>query len=180
MMTTTITPKTCYQLLDKYGIDGNVLKHVKKVEKIATHLGKKLKEKEKNTNLNLITTSALLHDIGKKLANHTKMNHIEAGTIILKGEELPEHAEICRTHSIYAFYTDAEYPKTWEAKIVNYADKRVIEDKIVTLDERLNYFRKKINKNHIKKIEKNLKLLEQEILEKIQTNIKLDELKQEK
>lgn len=176
-MTTTIKLKKCRDLLDKYGIYGKVLKHVKKVEEIATHLGAKLKEKEKNINLNLITTSALLHDIGKKVADCTKMNHIEAGTIILKGEELPEHAEICRTHSIYAFYNDEEYPKTWEAKIVNYADKRVIEDKIVTLDERLNYFRKKINKNHINKIEKNLKLLEKEIFEKIQTNIKLDELK---
>lgn len=162
-----ISRKKCLRLLDKYGIQGDVLKHILKVEEIATFIGTQLKQKGIIVNLKLLSAGALLHDIGKLVADHTKMEHVEAGTIILRGEGFPELAEICKKHAIYAFLKNETTPISWEEKIVNYADKRVLGDVFVSLEDRLVYLRKNLEKKNysFKVIEKKLKIVEKEIFD---------------
>ena len=62
---------------------------------------------------------------------------------------------------------------TWEEKIVFYADKRVVDDKIVSLEERLKYIKNRyahINEKLMDKyseIEKKILILENEIFSEI-------------
>ena len=165
----------CLKLLDKYGIEGNVLEHSLKVEEVAIFLAKRFKEKNVDVNLELVSRGALLHDIGKVVADHTKMNHIDAGTIILRGEGFYDLAEICRTHAI-SFFIDKNFLLvSLEQKIVNYADKRVLGDKLVSLNERLVYLKKRYisDEQTFLEIKKNLEFLEKEIFDVLKIDKKL-------
>lgn len=167
-----ISRNDCLKLLDKYGIEGDVLQHSLKVEEVAVFLGKKLKEKNVDVNLDLISRGALLHDIGKVVADHTKMDHVEAGTVVLRGEGFYDLADICRTHAIYVFIDKTSLLVSLEQKIVNYADKRVLGDKLVSLDERLVYLKKRYidDEQSFLEIKKNLEVLEKEIFDVIQVD----------
>ena len=138
-----ISRKDCLNLLDKHGIQGKVFNHILKVEQIAVFLGEKLKEKGIDINIDLLRASALLHDIGRNLADHTKMDHVEAGVIILRGEGLSEIADIIRKHSINAIVEEDKIPVTWEEKLVYYADKRACEDQLISIDERISDLKKR-------------------------------------
>jgi len=175
-----INRENCLKLLDKHGIQGKVLNHILKVEKIAVFLGEKLKEKGFLIDIELLQASALLHDIGKNYADHSKMNHVEAGEIILKSEGFPEVAEIIRKHSINAIVEEDKVPRTWEEKLVYYADRRAKEDQLVSVDERISDLKKRypdIN-SFIDNAEPKIKLLEKEIFEKIDVSIELTELRE--
>ncbi|MBT3304189.1 HD domain-containing protein [Candidatus Woesearchaeota archaeon] len=132
-----ITHEEALDLLKKHGIEGFVLKHVLRVNQIAVYLAKKLKEKGESVNVELTDIASLLHDIGKKLADSTPMNHIDAGVKILNDEGMKEIGEVIKKHSINAIVEEDKIPTTWEEKLIFYADRRVIEDKIASLDERI-------------------------------------------
>ena len=79
--------------------------------------------------------ASLLHDV-KKLS---KSDHVIEGYEFIKSLGFPEVAVIIRKHGLSHIDNDDFMPKTWEEKIVFYADKRVNHDKIVNLDERFDY-----------------------------------------
>ncbi len=125
------------------------MRHSLKVNQLAMFLGKKLKDKGEDVNLELLEVSSLLHDVGKLLGDKIG-SHITAGCKILNERGLPDIANIIKKHPIYAILNEDTTPKTWEEKLVFYADRRVMEDKIVSLDERTNDHAKR--KPKIKKI----------------------------
>ena len=63
--------------------------------------------------------------------------HEEAAAELLK-KDYPEVAQVIRTHKYAAITGGQNQPKTWEQKLVYYADKRVMHDEIVTLTQRLD------------------------------------------
>ncbi len=176
-----ISRTNCLKLLDKHGIRGRVLNHILKVEQIAVFLGEKLKGKGINIDIDLLRVSALLHDIGKDLADHTKMDHVEAGVTILKEEGLSEIAEVIRKHPINAIVEEDKIPMTWEEKLVFYADRRACEDQLVSVDERILDLRRRYPSIDlfIAKAEPKIKQLEKEIFDKIDVDVELNELKKD-
>lgn len=88
-------------------------------------------------NRELVQASALLHDITKTRSFRTGENHAQTGGAYLSGLGYYEVGEIIRQHVILDTYFEAETPS--EAEVVNYADKRVLHDRIVPLDDRMNY-----------------------------------------
>jgi uncharacterized protein len=92
-----------------------------------------------NINRKLIRASALLHDITKPRSFDTGENHAMTGGEYLSELGYPEVGHIVRQHVKLDSYTAAAQPN--EAEVVNYADKRVLHDRVVPLDDRMAYIR---------------------------------------
>ncbi len=88
-------------------------------------------------NIKLAKSAALLHDITKVRSFKTGEKHSDTGGELLASLGFPETGDIVRQHVFLDKYDDA-LPVT-EAEIINYSDKRVLHDKIVPLNERLDY-----------------------------------------
>lgn len=174
-----ITHEEALKLLKKYGIGSKVLKHILKVNQISVYLAKKLKEKGVNVDVELTDIASLLHDIGKKLSDETPMNHVEAGVKILNDEGMQEIGEIIKKHSINAIVEEDNIPTTWEEKLIFYADRRVVEDQLVSLDERITDLRTRYPdiEEFLSKAIPKIKELENEIFSLINTSKELKELK---
>ena len=69
-------------------------------------------------------------------ARYKGLQHEDAACRLLE-DEYPELAQVIRKHRYAGILSGQDKPRTWEEKIVYYADKRVMHDKIVPLKARL-------------------------------------------
>ena len=138
----------CMQILAKNKTPSNVIDHSKAVCKIAEEITDNLIKKGFNVNKDLVIVSALPHD-----TERVKDNHVEEGAKLLKAMGFPEIANIVKKHSLNGIDKEENQPQTYEEKIILYADKRVIKDKIVTLKERFDDLEKRYNINLSKEFE---------------------------
>jgi uncharacterized protein len=135
MQTTIPTRDECLFLIEKHGMLPNIVRHSLTVEKVAVFLGHALIKAGEACDLPEIVAGALLHDITKTRSIRTHENHAVTGENLLK--ELGYHrvAEIVRCHiELPAMKIEASGVSPEE--LVNYADKRVCQDSVVTLSER--------------------------------------------
>jgi HD superfamily phosphodiesterase len=152
-------------LIKKYRVPKRIMAHMKKVAEVAVFIGEKIARNGGKVDITKLRQAALLHDIVKicdfrdfsvveEIEEFSDKDmefwkslykschaagHIETACKILKDINEPVLAEIIRKHR-YNCVIDpdrTERPSTWEEKILLYADKRVAEDKIVSLKERL-------------------------------------------
>jgi uncharacterized protein len=156
------TREQAFDMLKEYCVPLHILKHSLAVAELAVWLAEKLKEKGKQVDVDLVDRACLLHDIARvcdfvKLdhgkfeqivteqdkikweeikAKYEGLNHEDAAYQILK-EEYPVLALTIRRHKYSAMLNEEDKPQTWEEKIVYYADKRVMHDKVVPLKKRL-------------------------------------------
>ncbi len=72
-----------------------------------------------------------------KLKTEYKANHHEDTAYELLKEQYPVLALTIKKHRYTALLDENDRPNTWEEKIVYYADKRVMHERIVSLKERL-------------------------------------------
>ena len=146
--------KTINKLYDKYGVPDNIKAHMKSVSKVAVKLAKKLNESGENIDIDFMEACGLLHDIAKFITLNNGGNHAEIGEQILQSEGFSEIGIIIRSHS-NDFVVDKDGYKKWfsqpmENKILNYSDFRVLNDKVVSLDKRLEYLNERYPKSHDK------------------------------
>lgn len=139
------TEQECFELLKQEKVPHNIVEHSIVVTKAAIALANKLIEKGESINLDLLKAGGLLHDIDKikTLQNH---NHGHEGYDFLMKKKYVEVAQITKTHLLDSITSDKP-PKTWEEKLIFYADKRVNHSTIVSLKERFDYFRKQYGKS---------------------------------
>jgi putative nucleotidyltransferase with HDIG domain len=119
----------------EYGMLPNIREHSFLVTAVARHLGQALAEAGIALNLDLMEAGALLHDLGKTPCLGTNRNHAEWGAAILLARGYPDVARIVKEHVVLTEY----HPDSLvlgEAELVNYADKRVLHTRVVTLQER--------------------------------------------
>ena len=97
----------------------------------------------------LVITGALLHDIAKTQCIEDFCDHAQIGRDICIDLGYPEIGEIVREHVILASFPVERYEKgTFLAKeVVYYADKRVLHDRVVSLDARLDYIIERYGNN---------------------------------
>ncbi len=153
--------KKCFKLMEQYGMLDNIKAHSMVVEKIATLIGVGLRDKGTEISLAKITAGALLHDIGKTLCLKTHDDHAAKGREICLQNHLDEIADIVGEHVRLRNYHLSD--PIHEKEIVYYADKRVNDDVVVSLEERLRYLIRRYakNKEHIsQRIKKNFQLCE--------------------
>lgn len=144
--------KKCYQFIYEMEMMEHIVIHSLQVCQVALLLVSHLNAIGKNLDRELVQASALLHDITKTRSFKTMENHAHTGAQFLIEQGYPEVGHIVRQHVVLDEYFASE--ELTEAEIVNYADKRVLHDQVVSLEERKNYILEKYGKKpeHQRKI----------------------------
>jgi len=114
----------------------NIRAHSEMVARVAWLIGQGLAQSGRELSLELIVSSALLHDIAKTECLETELRHDEQGRDICLRHGLNELAEIVAEHVVLK---NGVPEHCTEKEIVYYADKRVLHDQVVELDLRLDY-----------------------------------------
>jgi len=127
----------CYQLIREMNMLEHIAVHSLQVSRVAALLASGLRKRGNGLNEKLVQASALLHDITKARSFKTGELHSDTGCRYLTDRGYPEVGDIVRQHVRLDVYFESDSPT--EAEIVNYADKRVLHDKIVPLQERMEY-----------------------------------------
>ena len=158
------TKEECIKLLREHCATENVIKHSIMVSKVAKHIAEKFVKKGIEVNVELIEKAALLHDIGKIkcINNNNEKGHGKKAEEILEKKGHPELGRVARMHML----SKVDELKTWEEKIVFYADKRISKRKVVSLKKRYEDLEKRYKIPEHKKtpIEKLMKI-EKEIFD---------------
>ncbi len=127
----------CHEIISNMQMPDHILAHSVKVCKVALIIGDELERTDNNIDINLLAAGALLHDITKARSLVTGEKHSETGAELLKAKGYKKVADIVRQHGKLDNFLETG-PVT-EAEIVNYADKRVLGDKIAPLYDRMAY-----------------------------------------
>lgn len=156
----------CLNLLCRVNMPEHIMDHSKLVCRVAMVLTDGLIAAGIDVNRKLVRASALLHDITKPRSFNTGENHAQTGGHYLTDLGFPEVGDIVRQHVMLDRYFAADTPD--EAEVVNYADKRVLHDKVVPLDERMTYImhryaKTKIRQALLKQVWTQTRLLEQRL-----------------
>ncbi|RKY12620.1 MAG: hypothetical protein DRP65_00755 [Planctomycetota bacterium] len=195
------TQAECFELIKQYHVPLHIVKHCQIVSRLGVFLAQKLKEKGIKVNVDQVDRACLLHDIARICdikesdygsftrnvseedkakwnqirQKYYKLGHEDAAYEILK-EKYPILALIIKKHRYMTMLSETKRPKSWEEKLVYYADMRVMHDKIVSLKVRLedghkrNTRRYETNSNNNvnrNKVDSLIYQLEKEIFEKI-------------
>jgi uncharacterized protein len=134
----------CRRLVAGMGMLDNIVAHCRQVCRVSLLIVDHLKPdrlKPDGLNRDLIRAAALLHDITKTRSFKTQEDHAETGAQLLTEIGYPEVGRIVGQHvRLDRYFASAV---TTEAEVVNYADKRVLHDRIVPLSERMGYILEK-------------------------------------
>lgn len=122
----------CRDIMEEHKMPANIKAHSFKVKDVSVFLTKELNKKGKSLNEGLVEASALLHDIAKIYCLNSREKHNEVGADLLRTMGYGRVADVVEQH----INLWKKYKKLVEEEIVNYSDKRVMHDKIVSLQER--------------------------------------------
>jgi putative nucleotidyltransferase with HDIG domain len=130
------TKEECLRLMGKYGMLENIAAHSLEVARVALFISIELNKKGQRIDLGLVEAASLLHDLTKTECLRTKEDHAQTGSQVLKGmgyervgEVVAQHIWLCK---------EGDPSSVSEEEIVNYSDKRVMHDRIVSLEERFS------------------------------------------
>jgi putative nucleotidyltransferase with HDIG domain len=115
----------------------HIVDHSMMVARVAEQLTDLLVPDNPDLKPDLILAAAMLHDITKTRSFTTGERHAQTGGRVLEEMGYPEVGEVVRQHVILDVYRSGG--AVTEAEIVNYADKRVLHDRVVPLALRLAY-----------------------------------------
>ncbi len=124
----------CLVLMHDWKMPQNIQRHSILVARVSTLLGELLLQSHPQLDLRLVLAASLLHDIGKAPSLSTGEDHGRLGAGILEKRGYRTVALIVGEHATMDLKR-SQGPIT-ESLLVNYADKRVRHDEIVTLEER--------------------------------------------
>ncbi len=128
------TREDCLRLMVRYGMLKHIIDHSIEVARVALFLSIELNRRGQRIDLPLIEAAALLHDLTKTECLRTKEDHALTGSKLLKEIGYKRVGEVIAEHIHLSKETDPSWIS--EEEVVNYADKRVRHDRIVSLDER--------------------------------------------
>jgi len=152
----------CLALIRDCHVPAHIVRHSKVTATFAAFLARRLVESGVFVDVELVERACLLHDLFRVCEfplqdfsgfeqpvteydkvrwvrlkeQHGRMRHEDAACAYLR-DAYPVLAETIRKHRYTAIVHDEDKPRTWEEKLVYYADKRVMHDKIVSLRQRL-------------------------------------------
>ena len=138
------TEEECLALIRETGMMKHIVSHSRQVCRVALFLAASLQGQGLAVDMDLVRTAALLHDITKTRSLHTGEDHARTGAELLAGRGYPEVGKIIGEHVRLSSYEDLRVPG--EAEIVNYADKRVLHERVTTLRERMEYILERYGK----------------------------------
>jgi len=135
-METIPTKEECLRLMEQHGMLEHIIHHSREVARVALFLSLELNKRGQSIDIGLVEAASLLHDLAKAECLKTKEDHAKKGCQLLKemgykrvGEVVAQHIRLKKERNPSAVS---------EEEIVNYADKRVMHDRIVPLEGRFN------------------------------------------
>ncbi|NWG04809.1 MAG: HDIG domain-containing protein [Syntrophaceae bacterium] len=167
------TREECLKLMGDFGMLDNIVAHSLEVARVALFLSKELNKRGQRISLELVEAASLLHDLTKTACLKTKEDHARTGSQLLKQLGYERVGEVVAQH---IWLGKKEDPLTLsEEEIVNYADKRVMHDRIVTLDERFHDLKDRYGRDqkaidYLDRMEKEIYGIEQKIFFILQTD----------
>jgi putative nucleotidyltransferase with HDIG domain len=152
----------CFQLLAQCHVPKHIIRHCQATAGLAVELAEKIAANGIEVNVDFVHRACLLHDImrvcdfAKPLEHifdspaneedlqkwrefserYKGIRHEQAGYEFLK-DKYPEIALAIKKHAYKALIEKENCPQTIEEKLVYYADKRAMHDRVVSLAERL-------------------------------------------
>lgn len=153
----------CYELIEECRVPAHIVAHSEAAAQLGVFLAERLNAAGRTVNTELVDRACLLHDLFRVCefpledfsafeppptevdqatwrrlkAEYDGTRHEDAAAAFLS-EAYPVLAETIRKHRYTAILDGQDTPRTWEEKLVYYADKRVMHDRIVPLRERLD------------------------------------------
>jgi uncharacterized protein len=125
----------CDQIMAQYAMLPHIVEHSIKVMQVSLSITDNLK-KGVTVNRDLVIAAALLHDITKTRSFETKERHDLSGGALLKEMGFTRIAGIVEQHVV--FQNLNLQGRLEEREIIYYADKRVMHDRIVSIEERVH------------------------------------------
>jgi len=135
----------CFRLMREAKMLENIVAHSLQVCRVGLSLVDHLKSQGIALDGQLVQAAALLHDITKTRSFETEENHAQTGGQFLTDLGYVEVGNLVRQHVRLDEYSLTTRPG--EDGIINYADKRVLHDRVVSLDERMHYIMDRYGKN---------------------------------
>ena len=165
----------CMRLMGQYGMLDNIVDHSIEVAKVALFLAVELNKRGQRIDLALVEAASLLHDVAKTECLKTKEEHAQSGCRLLKGLGYERVGEIVAQHVWLSKEGDPSLVS--EEEVVNYADKRVRHDQIVSLEERFydlkdRYGRDERATDYLGQLERTIFQIEDKIFFILQANPK--------
>jgi uncharacterized protein len=136
-LTTSPTREECLALIRRMEMLPNIVDHSMKVALVAVFLADSLKLGGVILDRNLIEAAALLHDITKTRSLATGENHAATGAELVASMGYSRIAEVIAQHVVIVEDLTPERPN--EVDVVNYADKRVLHDRVASIEDRRDY-----------------------------------------
>jgi uncharacterized protein len=135
----------CLRLMKQHGMLENIVSHSLEVARVALLLSRELNRRGQQVDLALVEAAALLHDLAKTECLETQEDHARSGYELLCGMGYEVIGEVVGQHIWMWKRGDPE--RVSEEELVNYADKRVRHDQIVSLRERFIDLRNRYGKS---------------------------------
>ena len=139
-----LTREECFELMDRHGMLEHIMDHSLAVRKVALFLSIELNKRGQALDLGLVEAASLLHDLAKTACLKTKEDHAEAGFQLLVRLGYQRIGEVVAQHIVVWKIEDPS--RVTEEEVVNYADKRVRHDRIVSLKDRFADLRHRYGK----------------------------------
>ena len=127
---------TCLLWLQQHNASSHLLIHVQLVASVAYLLALQLRSAGIGVNPILAHRGGLLHDLAKG-SHMENMDHGQAAAEILRKRGEPALAAIADHHMLFTLLDENRQPRSWEEKLVYYADKLVEKGQLVSVEERL-------------------------------------------
>jgi putative nucleotidyltransferase with HDIG domain len=167
------TREECLRLMGEYGMLDNIISHSLEVAKVALFISIELNKRGQKISLDLVEAASLLHDLTKTECLKTKEDHARTCFELLSGMGYERVGEIVAQH--IWLEKEGDLLTISEEEIVNYADKRVMHDRIVSLEERFNdlksrYGRDQTAIDYLNRMEREIYNIEHKIFLILQTD----------
>jgi len=135
----------CLRLMKQHGMLENIVDHSIEVANVALYLSTELNKKGQRIDLRLVEAASLLHDLTKTDSFKTREDHAWTGARLLKEIGYEDVGAVVAQHIWLS--RDVDPLLVSEEEVVNYADKRVMHDRIVSLEERFKDLRDRYGKD---------------------------------
>jgi putative nucleotidyltransferase with HDIG domain len=167
------TREECLRLMGEYRMLENIISHSLAVTKVALFLSVELNKRGQRIDVRLVEAASLLHDLTKTECLKTKEDHAMTGSRLLKRIGYDRVGEIVARHIWLGNEDDPSC--VCEEEIVNYADKRVMHDRIVSLEERFRDLKERYGKHgraedYLEQLQKEIYGIENKIFLILQTD----------
>jgi uncharacterized protein len=128
------TRSQCLALMTQIQMPEHIQRHSLTVARVAVALARLLNQNSVCLDLKLLEAGALLHDIAKAQTLSTDGRHEDVGARMLEAWGFTMLSPIVREHVVLE--ASALAGPITESLVVNYADKRVKHDQVVSLTDR--------------------------------------------